>query len=395
MTGEERWLLPEGIEELLPPVAERLERLRRDLLALYHGWGYELVAPPLIEFLESLLTGTGNDLDLQTFKVIDQLSGRLMGVRADMTPQVARIDAHQLKRDLPVRLCYSGTVLHTQNGPFARSRSPLQIGAELFGHSGFESDLEVLSLMLETLREAAVANVHVDLGHVGIFRALVRRAQLDRAREVAFFDALQRKAIPELEAYLGAWGLADDDCEMLSALCRLNGGEEVLATADRLLRPAGDEVQRALERVHQVAAAVQHRYPDPELHIDLAELRGYHYHTGLVFSAYVAEHGQAIANGGRYDDVGRVFGRSRPATGFSADLKTLLALAVDGDAKAPPGRIFAPRSDDSALEAMIQALRETGERVICELPGQQGNAKEMGCDRRLERVGETWAVVPV
>ncbi len=394
MTSEDRWLLPEGVEEILPPVAARLEQLRQDLLVLYRRWGYELVAPPFIEFLESLLTGTGNDLDLQTFKLIDQLSGRLMGIRADMTPQVARIEAHHLKRDVPVRLCYSGTVLHTRNSAFAGTRSPLQIGAELFGHRGFESDLEVLSLMLESLQLASVANVHVDLGHVGIFRALARRAGLGASREATLFEALQRKAIPELEQLLADWQLPRDDRDMLAALVHLNGGEEVLVEADRLFSSAGGEIQQALEYLHQLAAALQRRYQMPGMHFDLGELRGYGYHTGVVFSAYVPGLGRAVANGGRYDDIGQVFGRARPATGFSADLKTLLSLSADQNCS-PPQAIYSPRSDDSALDAMVSELRERGEIVICELPGQSGGAADLACDRLLVRTRDGWSVEPV
>ena len=391
--ADDRWLLPEGIEEVLPPQAARLEWLRRALLDHYATWGYELVVPPFVEFLDSLLTGTANDLDLQTFKVTDQLSGRLMGVRADMTPQVARIEAHQLKRELPTRLCYIGTVLHTRDDGFAGSRCPLQVGCELYGHSGFESDLEVLSLMLETLGLAGIDELHLDLGHVAIFRGLAGRAGLDPECEGLLFEALQRKAAAEIQALLRDWGIEPEAAELLCRLADLHGGEDVLAEAGRVFLRV-PETEQHLERLHQVVAGVQRRFPRLHLHFDLAELRGYHYHTGLVFSAYTPGHGKAVARGGRYDDVGRVFGRARPATGFSADLKTLLALGR-GPAEEPSTPIFAPRSDDPALEALVGALRNQGEPVVSELPGQSGGAWEMGCGRVLVQRESGWMVEPL
>lgn len=392
-SDKDRWLLPEGIEELLPEAAARLEQLRRALLDLYSSWGYELVMPPFIEYLESLLTGTGGDLDLQTFKLTDQLTGRLMGVRADMTPQAARIDVHQLKRDVPVRLCYLGTVLHTRPDGFAGSRSPLQVGAELYGHAGIESDVEVLCLMLETLALTGVRQVHVDLGHVGIFRALARQARLDPGQEASLFDALQRKALPEIRERLGQYSIAPDAGRMLLELAQLNGGDEVLAGAAGALRGASDQALAALENLRLVATALRRRVPGLPLYFDLAELRGYRYQTGVVFAAFVPGYGQEIARGGRYDDIGRVFGRARPATGFSTDLKTLMALG-DGSAGAPvtAGGIFAPWSDDAALQAMIRELRLQGERVIWCLPGQTGCARQMGCDRVLVQRAGAWQV---
>lgn len=393
MTAKDRWLLPEGIEEVLPPQAARLERLRRRLLDLYRSWGYELVMPPLIEYLDSLLTGTGTELDLQTFKLTDQLTGRLMGVRADMTPQCARIDAHQLKRDLPVRLCYMGTVLRTRPEGFAGSRAPLQVGAELFGHSGIESDVEVLCLMLETLAATGIEHVHVDLGHVGIFRGLARAAGLDREQEAALFDALQRKAKPEIAEYLASCAIPADYSRMLEALVDLNGGAEVLGEARQALLGAGPDVQEALTYLEGVAQAVRRELPEVPLYFDLAELRGYHYQTGVVFAAFVPGHGQEIARGGRYDDIGRVFGRARPATGFSADLKMLVALgrveAVESDARG----VFAPATEDPVLHALVRELRAKGERVIFGLPGQAGDARDMNCDRTLELRNAKWEII--
>src|SRR5512138_550080 len=255
MLQNDRWLLPEGIEEVLPPQAEQLEVLRRRLLDLFHVWGYELVIPPLIEYLESLLTGTGNDLDLQTFKLTDQITGRLMGVRADMTPQVARIDAHQLKRDVPSRLCYLGTVLHTRPQGHGATRSPLQVGAELYGHSGIESDIEVLRLMLETLRCVGLGKLHLDLGHVGIYRGFLRQLNVDKADEALLFDALQRKAGAEITEWLSRVDLPAAYRTMIASLADLHGDASVLVEARRVLAGAGAEVQVALDNLEAIARA--------------------------------------------------------------------------------------------------------------------------------------------
>ncbi len=391
MQDHDSWLLPEGIDEVLPPQAEQLEGLSRRLLDLYRGWGYELVVPPLIEYLDTLLTGTGNDLDLQTFKLIDQLNGRLMGVRADMTPQVARIDAHHLRRDTPTRLCYLGSVLQTRPDGFAGSRSPLQIGVELYGHGGIESDVEVLALMVQTLAAAGLENPYLDLGHVGIFGALARQAGLDRAQEAALFDALQRKAVPELEELVAGWALQEDAARMLRRLAVLNGGEEVLAEARRELAAAAPAVHEALDTLEQLAGLAARQLPAASLHFDLAELRGYHYHTGVIFAAFVPGRGQAVAQGGRYDGIAKVFGRARPATGFSADLRTVMRLG----GVPPRGReaIFAPFAQTPGRDAQIAALRDAGEVVIDELPGQIGGAAQMGCGRELVWRDERWQVV--
>lgn len=390
MLQNDRWLLPEGIEEVLPPQAGQLEVLRRRLLDLFQVWGYELVIPPFIEYLESLLTGTGNDLDLQTFKLTDQITGRLMGVRADMTPQVARIDAHQLKRDVPTRLCYLGTVLHTRPQGHGGSRSPLQVGAELYGHGGIESDIEVLRLMVETLRCVGLGRLHLDLGHVGIYRGLIRQACVAATDEVELFDALQRKAKPEIAEWLARVALPAGSREMIGALADLHGDIRVLAEARAVLAAAELEVHAALDNLTALAQAAS-TLDAVELHFDLAELRGYHYHTGAVFAAFVAGQGQAVAQGGRYDDIGQVFGRARPATGFSTDLKTLLRL-VPAQTGALRG-IFAPNENDAGLLRVIAELRGQGERVIQSLPGQSGGAAAMGCDRQLVSGGDGWQVV--
>ncbi|RUQ33156.1 MAG: ATP phosphoribosyltransferase regulatory subunit [Candidatus Competibacteraceae bacterium] len=389
MISKDRWLLPEGIEEILPPAASRLERLRRALLDLYERWGYELVIPPLIEFLDSLLTGAGDDLELQTFKLTDQLSGRMMGVRADMTPQVARIDAHLLKRAGPVRLCYLGPVLRTRADGFGGSRSPYQAGVELYGHRGNESDLEVLTLMLTTLQTAGISPVHLDLGHVAIFRELLRQAGLTREQEALLFEALQRKALPEIHGYLATWNPAY--CEPLLALAELNGGPEMLDEADSRLAAAGAGVREALATLRRLTAALRQQWPDLPIHIDLAELRGYHYHTGVLFAAYVPGQGQAVAQGGRYDEIGQVFGRARPATGFSVDLATLLLLGSAPES-VNTGIYAPPLADDLDLEQQVAALRNQGERVIRALPGAAAAAHDLGCDRILAQQAGEWVV---
>jgi ATP phosphoribosyltransferase regulatory subunit len=390
MSRTDRWLLPEGIEELLPAEASRLEALRRRLLDLYATWGYAQVMPPFIEYLESLLVGSGSDLDLETFKLTDQLTGRLMGVRADMTQQVARIDAHRLQHEAPTRLCYLGTVLRARPDGPGGSRSPLQVGAELYGHAGIESDAEVVALMIETLEACGIRDVHLDLGHVGIFRGLTAAAGLDELREAELFEMLQRKARAELEAAVA--DMPQEHASRLLALVDLNGGDEVLDAARERLAGATAEVDAALASLAGVAEVLRRERPELVLHFDLAELRGYRYHTGVVFAALVPGHGEAIARGGRYDDVGRFFGRARPATGFSTDLRTLLRLS-DGQATAQvESGIFAPADADPALCAAIRELRERGERVVRALPGQVGGAAEMDCDRELVRNDDGWEI---
>lgn len=393
MTIQDRWLLPEGIEEILPPDASRLERLRRDLLDLYTRWGYDLVIPPLIEFLESLLTGVGDDLALQTFKLTDQISGRMMGVRADMTPQAARMDAHRIDRAGPTRLCYMGPVLRTRADGFGGSRSPYQAGVELYGHCGYESDWEVLTLMLETLTTAGVHDIHLDLGHVAIFREMVRLAKLDRGREALLFEALQRQALPEIHQRLAAWALPAPYHDWFLALAEMNGDAEVLNEAKIRLATAGVEISTALATLRQLVSALQQSWPKLPIHIDLAELRGYHYHTGVVFSAYVPGQGQAVAQGGRYDEIGQVFGRARPATGFSTDLATLLLLSATP--AAPRAGIYAPATMDAVLEQRVAELRAQGERVIKALPGAEAEPQDLGCDRLLVQKEGMWLITPL
>lgn len=380
------WLLPEGVEEMLPVQAARLEQLRREILDVFDGWGYDLVIPPMIEFLESLLTGTGHDLDLQTFKITDQLTGRMMGVRADITPQVARIDAHRLKEDHPTRLCYVGPVLQTNPKGLSASRNPLLIGAELYGHTGLESDVEIICLMLEVLKGVGLESAYVDLGHTGIYKGLVEQVGLTADQEQILFDILQRKALPELTDRIAEWGLPEKNARMLSGLCELNGEVDTLETASKVLADANDDVLTALSDISKIVEQVQIRIPNANLHIDLAELRGFHYHTGVMFAAYLPGHGQALARGGRYDDIGGVFGRARPATGFSTDLKTLVNTSTIETVKKES--ILAPWLDDSDLADKVEELRQQGHRVVNALPGQIPGA----ASRKLEKQDGTWVV---
>ena len=381
------WLLPEYVEDVLPEEAERVERLRRLLLDLFQARGHELVIPPMIEYLESLLTGTGHDLDLDTFKLVDQLSGRLLGVRADITPQVARIDAHLLNRAGVTRLAYCGTVLHAQPPTLSHhSRELLQIGAEIFGHAGVESDVEIQRLMLDALAAAGVDGVHLDVGHVGLFRALCRHGGVDAALERDLFRALQGKDVPGLRQLTA--GLPGRTREALLLLPELFGGPEVLERARRGL-PDHPEVEACLAQLERIAESLSSRVG--ELLVDLAELRGYEYHSGVVFAAYAAGGHDAIARGGRYDDVGRAFGRARPATGFSLDLRELAQVA-----RLPPRArpVRAPlRDGDAALQREIEALRRAGEVVIVELPGEREAAGGGPVARELCLVEGRWRVV--
>ena len=316
-----RWLLPEHVEDVLPAEAAKIEALRRSLLDLFASWGFELVIPPLLEYLDSLLTGTGHDLDLRTFKLVDQLSGKMMGVRADITPQVARIDAHLLNRDSVTRLCYCGSVLHARPAGLSATREPIQIGAEIYGHAGVESDLEIQRLLARSLEIAGVRGARIDIGHVAVFRALVRAAGIGEQAEGDLFEALQRKDVPalrELTKKLDAKTRA-----AMQLLPELYGGAEVIELAARKL-PDLPALRKALATLRTLArdCAVPASF-------DLAELRGYHYHSGVVFDAYCngSDAPVLVGRGGRYDDVGRAFGRPRAATGFSIGLRELAAVA--------------------------------------------------------------------
>ncbi len=395
MQQNESWLLPEGVEEILPQEAAYLENLRSKLLQSLGCWGYEQVIPPMIDFIDSLLTGSGHDLDLQTFKLTDQVSGKTLGLRADMTPQVARMDAHQIKQDGPTRLCYVGTVLRTRSDPLDKTRCPMQIGAELYGHAGIESDVEVISLMLEMLAQSGLLEVHLDLGHVGIFRALSEQARLNSTQESLLFDILQRKARPELEELLADCDTSADIKAMLVKLPELNGGKEIIAKARAVLAKSNEQVQQAIANLEAIAENVSLRFPALPISFDFAELRGYHYHTGVVFAAFIPTVGKEIARGGRYDNIGAVFGRARPATGFSADLKQLALLGKHTSQHQPAQRIFAPYLDDSSLNEAIRDLRAQGQCVVQQLPGQLGSAEMLGYTAVLAFIDNNWVIQTV
>ena len=379
------WLLPENVEDILPDEARRIELLRRRLLDLFAVHGYELVMPPLIEYVESLLTGTGRDLDLQTFKLVDQLSGRMLGVRADITPQVARIDAHLLNRQGVTRLCYAGSVLHTQPAGLMRTREPLQIGAELYGHAGVESDIEIQRLLMRSLDLAGIASAHLDIGHVAVFRTLMRRGKVPAELEAEMFRAVQAKDVPTLRALSRRVDRRIRDG--ITLLPELYGGAGVLGVAERRLPPY-PELRSALRTLRVLS--VRLRDVARIRCFDLAELRGYRYHSGVVFAAYAEGQANALAVGGRYDEVGKAFGRARPATGFSMDLRELAAVSPGGPARSAIRAPYRPRS--GALQRRIGVLRGRGEVVIEELPGHAGARAEPGCDRRLVLRAGKWVV---
>ncbi len=380
------WLLPEYIEDVLPAEAARMEYIRRKLLDLFRVHGYQLVIPPLLEYLESLTTGAGHDLDLATFKVVDQLTGRLMGVRADITPQAARIDAHLLNQQGVTRLCYAGSVLRTRPDGLAQTREPLQLGAELFGHAGVESDVEIQCLMVHGLKAAGVDALQIDYSHVGIFRALVHRGGIGENLEQKLHVALQNKDMSDIA--LLADGLDHTIKQALLALAELNGSSEVLQQAQAIL-PQYAEIKMALQDLRR--ASQQLGNLDVQLSFDLAELRGYHYHSGMVFAAYAQGYAGPLALGGRYDEVGSAFGRARPATGFSLDLRGLVtALPPAETGKA----VLAPYAEDAELQAAMLSLRNAGEIVVVDLPGHEAHRSELGCDRQLVKQGNEWKVVP-
>ncbi len=388
MADEKLWLLPDGVDEVLPPRARALEEMRRRMLDLFERWGYEYVMPPIVEYLDSLLSGIGEDLDLQTFKLTDQQTGRMLGVRADITPQVARIDAHRLPSVAPQRFCYIGPVLHTRPDKFAGSRNPLQIGAELYGHAGIEADAEVVTLLLELLALVGIAPVTIELGHMGLFHAICELANFDRALESRILERLLMKDESGLVEALAATQAAPAVIEHLHALLELNGDEAVLGKARTALKRAPASVVTALDDIERLVALIRARMPAADIHLDFAELRGYRYHTGVMFAAYIPAVGRAIAWGGRYDNIGHSFGRPRPATGFSTDLKVLAALSAYERKKLP--KIFAAAADDHARMTAIRDLRVAGYAVVEGLPGQSAGAHNMGCDQVLVLRGGSW-----
>ncbi len=390
MTYADRWLLPDGVEEILPAEAKAIDTLRRRLLDLYGSWGYDMVIPPLLEYTDSLLIGLGRDVDLLTFKVMDQLTGRTLGIRADITPQTARMDAHSFHRTGANRLCYAGHVVHTRPKNPLATRTPIQAGLEFYGEAAVTADIEVVSLLLESLRVAGLPKLHIDLGHVGIYRAIAAAAGLNATQEDAFFELLQRKAMTEIREWVAAHLSASIHAGLFLALPNLAGSKAILQTA-RDLFAGVPAVLEAVDQLDAVAKVVEARYPEAELYFDLGELRGYHYLTGMVFAAFAPGYGNPIASGGRYDHIGEVFGRARPATGFAVDITAISKLGL------------LPRVADNAIAvvdladpvqwSVIQALRTQGERVISVSNG--ADLRELGCDRQLIFANGAYQVVAI
>lgn len=381
------WLLPEYIEDVLPAEAAHIENLRRTILDLFKVHGYQYVIPPMLEYMESLITGAAHDLDIATFKVVDQLTGRLMGVRADMTPQAARIDAHLLNQQGVTRLCYAGSVLRTKPDGLAQTREPLQVGAELYGHAGVESDIEIQSILINALQAMGITQVHMDFSHVAVFGSLINSSQIAPQLEQALYAALQSKdqtAVAELSQ-----GLDKVTREALINLTTLNGDQTILAKAAKVL-PSTPEIKKALADLAIVGDALTKM--NVSASFDLSELRGYHYHSGIVFSAYAQGYKGPLALGGRYDEVGLTFGRARPATGFSLDLRGVItALPSIETAKA----IFAPADAEPTLAVKIASLRAEGQVVVQAFPGEDVNLEELNCDRELSHFNSGWHVVAI
>ncbi len=383
-----RWLLPEDIADVLPAEARKVETLRRAILDLYQSYGYELVSPPILEFLDSLLTGTGSDLNLQTFKLVDQLSGRTLGLRADMTPQVARIDAHLLNRQGITRLCYAGSIAHARTPVGSSAREELQLGAEIYGCATWEADFEAISLLLQTLSLAGLDQVYLDLSHAGVLVGILDGQDIGKVEVETLYGLLQTKDRPRLAAW--AQCLPAQSAAALMALTELNGScAEVLANAKKTL-PKHQLIDEALSQLDKLLSAASALPAGLELSIDLADLRGYQYHSGVMFAAYVDKLPQPIARGGRYDHVGQAFGRPRPATGFSLDLLTLANLSPLGMRKQA---IVAPWIEDSTLDKAIAELRSAGEVVIQVMSGDAVETAEYQCDRELIKRSSAWEVV--
>ncbi len=380
------WLLPEHIADVLPARAQHIEALRRGLLDAAAGFGFELVIPPMLEHIESLLSGTGHALDLQTFKLVDQLSGRTLGLRADSTPQVARIDAHMLNRSGIARLCYCGPVLHARASGAGSTREPLQFGAEIYGHDGLEADLEILDLMLECLHVAAIEDVVVDLADARIVRAVLAGVPVDGVRLDAVYAALAGKDAVEIRALSASFPAVAR--RGLEVLIGLYGDERVLDEAARSL-PERAGIASALADLRRLAEHARQAHPRARVGVDLADSSGYAYYSGARFAAYARGASDAIARGGRYDEVGAIFGRNRPAVGFGLDVKDLAMLSLPPEGREP---ILAPAGDDAALRSAVRALRARGEVVVAELGG--GSGGQAGAGRRLVESAGRWAVAP-
>lgn len=382
-----RWLLPENIADILPSEARKIEDLRRILLDRFQAYGYELVMPPMLEYLDSLLTGSGQDLNLKTFKLVDQISGRTLGLRADMTPQVARIDAHLLNRQGVTRLCYAGSILHTRAAAGSSSREQLQLGAEIYGHSGWEADLEIQALLNDVLNLSQVGEITLDMSHAGLLTAILGDFSPKPESLEALYSSLQTKDLPFLNEVLLDW--PSEVKSAVLALANLSGSpKKVLEQASQNL-PKTASVKAALDELERLCAAVANLPNSPQLNLDLSDLKGYQYHSGVMFAAYVEGLPVAIARGGRYDMVGKAFGRSRPATGFSLDIMTLARISKKDSRKTA---ILAPWSNDSTLSQEIAQLRSQGQVVIQLLPGHEQDGDEFHCDRELVNQKGAWVI---
>lgn len=391
MTHTDRWLLPDAIEEVLPPLATRIESLRRQSLDYFAGWGYQLVMPPQAEFLESLLSGMGNDLDLLTCKVIDQLSGRLLGISPDLTQQVARMDARSMSTTGVARYCYCAPVLHARPASLLNSRNPLQLGAELYGSDLVAADSEIISLMVGLAQNLGLTDLTLDVGHVGLYHALVGELQLSNELRTELFALMRQRALPELNQWLEQH-IADASYRaLLSAMPSWSGDVELLSVLAPKLQ--GTPLAAPLLDLQQLLAELQQDLPDVSFHVDLAELRDYNYHTGLVFSLFHRDHGQAIAKGGRYDDTGAAYGRARAATGFSADLKMLAKLLPDEPAETAR-RIYVPPLKDEGLRAVVRQLRAEGEVLVHGLSTTTQQEESAACSHELQERSGRWHVVP-
>jgi ATP phosphoribosyltransferase regulatory subunit len=380
------WLLPEHIADVLPSEARRIEELRRGLLDMARSYGFELVMPPLLEHLESLLSGTGRELDLKTFKLVDQLSGRTLGLRADTTPQVARIDAHLLNRQGVARLCYCGPVLHTRPDRLHATREPLQFGAEVYGHAGLEADLEVIELALDSLKRAGVEAPLIDLGDARIVRGVLAGVPVAPAQLTEVVQALAHKDAGTVAQL--SQGFPAEARQGLVTLLRLYGGDDLLDAARREL-PARPLIRQALDDLAWLAAHVRHTHPQVRVGFDLGDMSGYAYYSGARFALYGAGASDALVRGGRYDEVGAVFGRNRPAVGFSLDLKALVDATPP---RAPRAAIRAPWGEEVALREAVRRLRDEGETVVCSLPGHEHEGQEFDCDRELASVDGRWVL---
>lgn len=388
--NSDRWMLPEGMFEALPGQAQALEGLRRELLDLFATWGYQYCVPPVVEHLDALLTGVGSTLERQTFKLTDPSGGRLLGIRADMTTQMARIDASRLHGQGINRLCYVGSILRDAPANSHRSRNPTQVGAELFGIDTPAADHEMLRLMVVALQQAGIANLHIDLGHIGVYRAIINALGWSVADAKPLYRLLQGRRVPEIHDYVKAADIDADWQKIICALPSLHGDVSVLAEARELLKAKAPDAIKAIDEI-EAAAQLLSANEQVQVHVDLIELRGYSYHTGLVFAALTPGLGQELARGGRYNSVGAAFGQARAATGFSADLGALFDAANRGCA-VPKGVLAPADASDAALQNAIIALRAEGQTVIEDIAAS-ADAAAQNCDRLLKNIDGKWQVV--